>query len=519
MKTEGEAPVDPAEEKLRGDGDGGAPPPSTDSERPPSADIGPQTASEAKEECSGSSPADKSDGRSFSQLLAGAMASPSGSHRPPPILTVPVVAVPCLLTPAALIDSPSFTGQFAMTHQAVLAAVTAQAQMQMQAAYPPKAETIINSFSMLPTVSPVPLQQMSPVAEAYSDDVYHWRKYGQKQVKNTDNSRSYYRCAVSNCLAKKKVERSPDGNICAVNYSGKHNHDPPQKYRHTRDRGAQSAGPSGENESSEHPSNEPSESDPSASKAENNSGNDPPEQQFYCSSDCEGDAGIATKKDISEEPEPKRRLNEGSKSTSSPIPKTVREYIVQTEIDARHLSDGYKWRKYGQKMVKGNPNPRSYYRCTHDGCPVRKHVEKASHDAKALLITYEGKHNHDQPLPKYSSDQSASDAPASATDKEVNTSSCLYSSDQPATDAPASATDKEIITSSSLLDKSTSRDLHPTDAVKESSGDKLSEFGGDKAPEAAHSVTIKEGDDRTNSEGTINTLLDKNPAAVSVENT
>lgn len=37
---------------------------------------------------------------------------------------------------------------------------------------------------------------------------------------------------------------------------------------------------------------------------------------------------------------------------------------------------------------------RSYYRCTHNGCPVRKHVEKSSDDAKSIVITYEGKHNH-----------------------------------------------------------------------------------------------------------------------------
>ncbi|XP_042459554.1 probable WRKY transcription factor 4 isoform X1 [Zingiber officinale] len=475
------------EEKPGRDGaDGGA----SDAEKPASADLAPAEAP------TGGGFGDETkavaEGRSFSQLLAGAMASPTGSSRSPTILTVPVVAVPCLLTPASLIESPTFPGQFAMTHQAVLAAVTAQAQMQMQVAYPSPSETKTNSFPqpISPTVSPMLLQQISPASETHTDDIYHWRKYGQKQVKNTRNSRSYYRCAASNCAAKKKVERSLDGKINEVIYRGKHNHNPPQRYRYTRDKGSQSGGPSGENETLDHPSNEPNESDPSTCKTVVHSGNDPLEQRLYCSSDCEKDIGNTTKKGLAEEPDRKQRLTESCKSPSTPVPKTVREYIVQTEIDARHLSDGYRWRKYGQKMVKGNSNPRSYYRCTHDGCTVRKHVERSSHDAKALLITYEGKHNHDQPTPKYASDQQTAEGTASGSNKEVVTSSSQMNSSSLATE------------------------------VKELSGEKTLEFGGDKALESAESLTsTKDANGRTNSDGVVTPLIDKKATEVSVENT
>lgn len=33
-------------------------------------------------------------------------------------------------------------------------------------------------------------------------------------------------------------------------------------------------------------------------------------------------------------------------------------HIVQTVSEVDIVNDGHRWRKYGQKYVKGNPNPR-----------------------------------------------------------------------------------------------------------------------------------------------------------------
>lgn len=64
-----------------------------------------------------------------------------------------------------------------------------------------------------------------------SDDGYNWRKYGQKNVKGSENPRSYYKCTFPSCPTKKKVERNLDGHITEIVYKGNHNHPKPQSTR------------------------------------------------------------------------------------------------------------------------------------------------------------------------------------------------------------------------------------------------------------------------------------------------
>ncbi|XP_039030110.1 probable WRKY transcription factor 20 [Hibiscus syriacus] len=54
----------------------------------------------------------------------------------------------------------------------------------------------------------------------------------------------------------------------------------------------------------------------------------------------------------------RRKLDGGTDIT--PVVKPIREprIVVQTLSEVDILDDGYRWPKYGQKVVRGNPNPR-----------------------------------------------------------------------------------------------------------------------------------------------------------------
>lgn len=196
-------------------------------------------------------------------------------------------------------------------------------------------------------------------------DGYNWRKYGQKQVKSPQGSRSYYRCTYSDCDAKKLESCDQFNSVTKVVYKGQHKHDPPKKVFSRGDKNKTSSTPKSLKRKS-----------------------------------------ILTpgfKIDfIGCDPQQKQRVKKSNVVSHDSVLKHPKKpkFIVHAAEDVEISADGYRWRKYGQKMVKGNPHPRNYYKCTCAGCGVTKHIEKAVDGTSNVVITYKGVHDHDKPVPK-----------------------------------------------------------------------------------------------------------------------
>lgn len=103
-------------------------------------------------------------------------------------------------------------------------------------------------------------------------------------------------------------------------------------------------------------------------------------------SDQEGSTSSIVSEKVSQAPDTSGILALQSGQEGS-TPSLIREKVTE---------DGYNWRKYGQKLVKGNEFIRSYYKCTHPNCQVKKQLER-SHDGQIVDTNYFGQHDHPKP--------------------------------------------------------------------------------------------------------------------------
>ncbi|XP_071737154.1 uncharacterized protein [Rutidosis leptorrhynchoides] len=221
-------------------------------------------------------------------------------------------------------------------------------------------------------------------------DGFNWRKYGQKQMKNTRGSRSYFRCTYNECNAK-KIECSDQYNtMIKIIHIGQHNHEPPRKGL-TRVE-MMSSSPKKVLTRVEMMSSSPSsrgleckESSKSGYKKHKSSGL------------VNNGQSLVEKMDA---PPLKPRVKNNNLLSPAAVPKSPKKpkFVIHAASDIELSADGYKWKKYGQKMVKGNPHPRNYYKCTSAGCPVRKHIEMAVDGSSEVILTYEGIHDHEMPI-------------------------------------------------------------------------------------------------------------------------
>ncbi|KAK3037779.1 hypothetical protein RJ639_030698 [Escallonia herrerae] len=398
---------------------------------------------------------------------------------PSPGARSPVITIPSGISPTALLDSPVMLPNALILSYQTLASMQSPVDFEFPVEFPKDTALrncatcspaeVKDSTNMILSASCAALKscnvdsgsnQIAPIGEPISgddqgaqhllegiqkgafplmgisknaEDGYNWRKYGQKHVKGSEFPRSYYKCTHPDCLVKKKVERSHDGQITEIVYKGAHNHHASRPsllaspFLQNEVRGSVDGGGSSvkaedgavwrsiqlgfkdikvdanwrvdDLERTSSTSVVTEKSDPLSTPHQKTKGvlesAGTPELSSTLASHDGDDEDGATQGSISpggeaddEESEPKRRksaeINVASRNVREP------RVVVQIESEVDILDDGYRWRKYGQKVVKGNPNP-------------RKHVERAADNLKYVITTYEGKHIHEVPAAKNSS--------------------------------------------------------------------------------------------------------------------
>ncbi|KAK4774227.1 hypothetical protein SAY87_029246 [Trapa incisa] len=163
------------------------------------------------------------------------------------------------------------------------------------------------------------------------------------------------RCGHSECCAKKIEFSDQSGYVMEIIYKSGHSHDPPGKVNSVREsRILKNAGSLIENNTGENSNKVFYGSIPLASSiktlmvfgeehADSNGFNDDAETTF--------------KSEDAIEPVTKHWRKKHGTSLPSPLSKREkkRKFVVHATGDGDMSGDGYRWRKYGQKIVKGKP--------------------------------------------------------------------------------------------------------------------------------------------------------------------
>lgn len=181
------------------------------------------------------------------------------------------------------------------------------------------------------------------ISDAPVADEHKWRKYGQKQVKRSPYPRNYYKCTVSGCPAKKHLEKFWEPSLnrerCRTIYLGEHVH-------------------------------------PVAVSP-----------QVFATNQLDFQNNV-----LAQSAKIRSSVDVTSASSIADLASQQR-LVVECGTHVDENEDGYSWRKYGQKSVKGSVTPRQYYRCRIAGCPVKKTVEASLKGN--TIVTYDGCHSHE----------------------------------------------------------------------------------------------------------------------------
>lgn len=227
--------------------------------------------------------------------------------------------------------------------------------------YPVSSDVSVQVPPAAPAVSSS--SEFEKISDEPLTDEFKWRKYGQKQVKGSNYPRNYYKCTVPGCTAKKHLEKFFDETAnkerLRTIYIGSHVHP----------------------------------TSPSPHLFVNN-------QQDFRNSVLAQSAKLRHMSSY----------NAPVKSEEDSLSRNSERLLIECADNVDENEDGYFWRKYGQKSVKGSLAPRQYYRCRNVDCPVKKQAEISSQGR--IILTYEGVHNHEAGTIPVEDLQTAAVAPA-----------------------------------------------------------------------------------------------------------